>query len=328
MMKQTDRISTKRMKNTNQGQILLLVLMVMGVALTLGLTASVRSLGGLLLSQNSQESVSCQVAIESGIENILAQLANTATANGVALCSASKLRDSTWDNSGTLETNMQVCDLETNTCGNSAQFSDPTMDFAACVAKEKDQSDWTDVTVDLAVQIPLRELNVSAPASVDVHWLDDSTTFPLATPEVTIYGRNNSSNVVEKLFYNITDPDTADSCHTGSLGSLQASTVFTGGKMINIVVPGTSGSYASDIMMLRVRFLCDGVKNLRVIGRSCAGLGCSGSNVDLPAQYYRIRSVCLNKPVTREIEVQRTFGELPALFEYNLYSGSKTDPVQ
>ena len=309
--------------NIQRGQILLIVLMVMGVALTLGLTASVRSLGGLLLSQNSQESVSCQVALESGIENILAQLANTATANGVALCSASKLRDSTWDNSGTLETNMQVCDLETNTCGNSAQFGDTAMDFAACVAKEKDQSDWMDLAVDSTTQIPIRELNVTAPASVDIHWLDDNTTFPLATPEVTIYGKNNSTNVVEKLYFNLTDPATADSCNTGSLGSVQASSIFTGGKMINVTVPGTSGSYASDIMILRVHFLCDGVKNLRVIGKNS-----SGNQVDLPPQYYRIRSTCLNKPVTREIEVQRTFGELPSLFEYGLYSGSKNDPIQ
>lgn len=306
------------------GQVLLLILLVMGVALSIGLAVSSRSSVSLKQSSSSLDASSCLSSAEAGIEDALQALSSGPNSPYVNFCDNSGLTSGGWDEPDTLDPNIVVCDLDASSCGDMGRFSEPESDVAYCIWENKDVFRAESVPQDTSLQIPLR--GVAQIASVDLHWSGMQ-----AVPVFSQIGVRDSNGETKKLDVGAFDPDSgAGNCDIGGNNdpaNSAPSTLIPGGTMINIAVAPVDPAYPSDKIFLRLRFLCGEVENVIAVGRDCNGLGCAGNDVNLPAYSHVVRSSCINKTVTRELEAVKTFPLMPALFDFGVYSGSTTEPL-
>ncbi len=312
-----------------EGQVLLLILLVMGVALSVGLAVSSRSLGSLKQTSDATEAVICLDAAEAGIEDVLQALSDPSQALQYELCNSDNLADDSWDDVAAPDDNIIVCDLDNNVCGGKEKIADPGYDVAYCLWQNDGQYHTVNVPQDDPLEVILTKTGYTPrPSSIDLHWSGGA-----AVPYFSLEGLNTSNWTAATLDKGIHDLSAADGCGLADTrdndpNTSSSSALIAGGQKINLLVPPLDGGYPSDVVKLRLRFLCEDVAEIYVVGKDCAGLDCSGGEVALPPNAYTIRSTCLNQKVSRTLEVVKSQAVLPALFDFGVYSGSTTLPLE
>ena len=308
----------EKMEN-EKGQVLLLMLLVMGVSLMVGLAASSRSINFLKQTVNTGDALTCLNSAEAGVEDAFQALSDPAQMGSLTFCNLNNLVDGSWDEVEGPDTNIKVCDLQASTCGDSSKLSDPLYDVAYCIAENKGEVNITKVLPDETYQVPLR-LTSNTLTNIDLHWSEGS-----ATPVFSVIGTNATTGVSQKLDVGAFDPAPTDGCDFGGgddhndPASASASLLIVGGKVINIPLPPPSGSYPSDRLDLRFRLLCSGADQVIITGKDS-----SGTAVSLPTYAHTVRSTCINQIVKKEIEATKWLPALPAIFDLGVYSGSST----
>lgn len=270
------------------GQIAVLILLVSIVGLTIGLSIASRSIK--TVKQTGEEDASSRAfsAAEAGIEKALVQLEQTGSVGAIP--------------PETLESGAEIKEVQVITSGTTGY-------------------EVENVEKDDGVQVVLYDDSVTPVQSFNgtlrVHWDTDGawgTNTSLVLTE--IYGTGPANYQVKKYAYNC-------GVMANNFSSPTSSALHT--------VVGSAHQYQcyqnlalqSDTKLLRLRTMYNGT-HIAVEPQSAGPSG----QATLPAQSTVIRATGKAGETERVVEVERSKPALPAIFDFVLFSGSETQPLE
>jgi len=296
-----------------QGQTLLIILMVMSLALAAGVAISSRSIQSLKQQAYTGSSTDSFFAAEAGVEDGLKRLEDASFAAGFT--------DTNGD--GTSDSGDIPLDLD----------GDPSTDEASYQVEiisgdyEKEMKQDTSEQIDLSVN-GIKKVRIffngtgSDPEPIFTYFIVHKDAS--ATPAVTVFEKG--------LFDIVADSCDADGANHPDYPAVDEGSGPGGGHPITYdhTVPIPYSGVLPDLdipggdeLLLRIRLMCsDGEGPILIRGYD------SGDNrVDLPAQYYKITSTGTVGGTIRKIEATKTMPALPTIFDFVLFSASETAPL-
>lgn len=307
----------RKIITNNKGQTtLLLLLLVVGVSLGVGISISGRSLVGLDQSMHTDNATECLAAAESGVETALQEL-NTPNLTGVRFCNTSSLTAGNWATSP--DTEVRACDIDGNVCRDFNSLRDATSDVAYCIWEVNGAFDLSNIAPDETYQIKARDLGNSSIATIRVHWTGSGVLSYAVISKQT-------DGTVELVGRGLFDPNLNDTCNvdgstdrnfpTGSAPSPPNLNLGAGYRYITIAIPDKHN------VDVRLRLSCASTPRLYV-----DGLNGGNQVTNLPVQYHRVESTCLNNEVAKTVSATRFYPGLPTMFDHVLFSASTTTPL-
>ena len=112
---------------SEKGQTLLMILLVMGAALTIGVAVSSRSLGTLDQTVVTASAVDCLAAAEAGVEDAL-QALTVDDPSTLPFCDLASYTNDDWDDPDDGDANIVVCDLDADECGGLSEITNEDAD--------------------------------------------------------------------------------------------------------------------------------------------------------------------------------------------------------
>jgi len=280
------------MTTMRKGQALIIILVVMSISLILGIAVSSRAISSIRQISFSDQAATALAFAEGGAEDGLKCLKDRT-------CTV-PFDPPPFDLDGD---GIDDFDYRITALGNSRVFDLPPIDR------------------DRTVEVDLR--GYPAGRLVNVHWVDedndDETADPPAIEITIIYCKDGGS-----------------SCPTGNFGIIRKavepnpkvgrSSGFSVSTPSGLFHNGVNYAYKSSIaspsgqspISLRLKFLYSAVP---------ASLAVEADSGILPVQGSRIESWGFSGRVVRKVEVTRTVNALSELFDYVLFSGSESVPL-
>ncbi len=283
--------------SSNSGQALLIVLLSMAVILTIVLSILSRSVTDVAVTSREGEALRAFSAAEAGVERAILIGSNTgsfddasfvATAVNFAVSAEEYIYPDKLFSGESATIWFVDHDEETRelTCDTNECFTGSQM--SVCWAGSGTSSDQATT--------PALEISI---LYVDIPW--DYSTVKIA--RVT-----TDPNVARRVTNNFGDTDGVDCTLEGQ--------DFEFKKTIDFSASGLNIPYAApgNLLFGKVRFFynTDGVQTL--------GFDVGGTGGDLPSQGRKIVSTGTAGEANRKIEVLRTFGELPSIFDAAVFS--------
>lgn len=279
------------------GQALIILLLVMVIGLTIGLSVATRSTTDIRIATQHAYSQKAFSAAEAGIEDALRRDLGLVTVAGGKISSAP---------GGDAAYEVKV----------TAQGGGQTFATSTSVAQD-----------DVA-QIVLTPPSSPAPTGLWIYWInenDKSERDPLATPsvpgaslEITEVYLDGAEYKVKKYAVNPTCDTTSETGETNGFDpvnpdNLQCSSASNnvGGRTYRNRVAIT---LQANSRLLRFRPLYNKT--------SVAVQVKSPANATLPIQSYLIESTGIAGDVSRKLQVSRSLEALPSIFDYAIYSGT------
>lgn len=323
---------------TNQsGQMVILVMLVMVIALTIGLSLLSRTIQNTRLSTNTELSNRAYSAAEAGIEEALRQGGSDTGGTNQNIGSNA--------NQSTYNTDILVQ-------GNSSDpyvFPNPLSQDEAVQLWLFDYTGYSSSSTFPNVNCSDGDFYINECGNKDltISW-GNSSALNSSTPalEVSFIYKNgannsvNSSNTfeVEKCTYDpfstrvpannfsntSTNPD-GTTCHPTGLGNLSttshqvAGKTFNFSKTIRMASAGAAGGSGRKYLLMRLKLLYNGSGQKHEIAVT------PGSGVTLPAQGQIIESEGTAGDVVRKIRVYQSYPTLPGIFDFVLFNGSDTE---
>jgi hypothetical protein len=270
--------------HSQSGQALIILLLIMVVGLTVGLSIATRTITDLRISTQSEESQKAFSAAEAGIEDALRR-----DLPGMGITGPT-----------TIATDMQVGDAKyTSTVTPQGGGSEPFI---------TEQPVAQDDVVQLCVDVSNPNIcpNVGpVPTSVEVYWVKQGETDD-ASLEITEVYESGGTLQISKNSYNA-DYSRSNGFSNSTKGTFPpvGDTTFLNKATISL----NSGA-----RILRIRPFYNNATVAVVATQPVGSI--------LPLQSYKISSAGTTGQITRKIEVTRSLNALPPIFDYVLYSGT------
>lgn len=273
-------------RSSSSGQALIILLLVMVVGLTIGLSIATRTATDVRLTSQDELSQKAFSAAEAGIEDALR-------------------RDlGTFSSSGTQTVGDAQYEVRVTPQGGGQTFatSEP-------------------IVKDDVAQVILNPPTANPPTTMDIYWVNTAAgsgeTSPEASLEIIEVYENGGTYGVYKYTFNSNCTTTSAS---GDLNNFMTSgcdpapaTATIGGRTYSAKVSINLKPAASDNpQYLRIKPLYNKT--------SVAVQGPAGTT--LPLQGYLVESTGISSDISRKIQVFRSAETLPSIFDYVLYSGS------
>ncbi len=295
-----------------RGQILILVLLVVVVSLAVGLSVASRNISNLKTSTQAEQSQRAFTAAEGGVEDVLSKLntvANVINVGGAAQAGCTK---------NTTDANVKQADCTLQNASTTTGVSG-TVNVVASTSITK--------TVDTGDVAQVNLKNFPAGGTFDVEWGKADEINPKPSLEFTFICTNSTDTLCG---INPGGGVVSTSKASGSYGqhrlAYQAETIpgqsgFTVctassyACKVTFTIPPTGANYAG-LELLRMKPFW---------GRATIVVTPTGAQAaNFPVQTYSITSVATTDTgVSRKVQVSRdALPQLPAVFDYVLYSGS------
>lgn len=263
------------------GQALLIILLVMTVGLTIGLSSIGRSSTDIKISTQMEDSARAFAAAEAGIE---AALKGETSGNG------------------TFSDNKATYTFTSAAAGNSSQFRVNNVSvgdtYTVWLVKHND----TDGTLD-----PSTGFYNSAAKKINICWEKAESVDP--SMEITLVYQQTGSNGPYQIFRGAYKaPSDLHSNNFAASGSYDCGLGFNYGVEFDY----STAPLFYKAFALRLR---------PFYGSANIGVQAVGSGVSLPQQGIEITSTGTSGESTRKVKVTRTYPVLPAIFDYILFSG-------
>ena len=279
-------------KQSQSGQTLIIILVIMVVSLTVGLAVASRSITDVRLSTQAEQSQRAFSAAEAGIEDALRQdLQAIVTAGG----------------------------------GSEGSFSSDVggVPYTVTVTKAAESDTFaTDrmVVKDDVAQISTKDADID---TLEIYWVDTSSdtekTIPQASLEVSeIYKDSTGKWQMKKYAYN--PPATVMLNSETNNGFTPV--VDCGGSC---TISGKTFKYKTQINLAAAGteiFRIKPVYNGATVAVKILDCGSGGDSCVLPAQSYTVESSSTIAGVTRKIQITKSLKTLPPIFDFVLFSGS------
>ena len=283
--------------SSNSGQALLIVLLSMAVILTIVLSILSRSVTDVAVTSREEEALRAFSAAEAGVERAILIGSNTGSFNDASFVATAvnfavsaeeyiypdKLLSGESATIWFVDHDEETRELtcDTNECFTGSQMS-------VCWAGSGTSSDQATT--------PALEISI---LYVDVPW--DYSTIKIA--RVT-----TDPNIARRVTNNFGDTD--------GVGCTLEGQDFEFKKTIDFSASGLNIPYAApgNLLIAKIRFFYN-TDEAQTLGFDVGGTGS-----DLPSQGRRIVSTGMAGEANRRIEVLRTFGELPPIFDVAVFS--------
>lgn len=270
------------------GQALIILLLVMVIGLTIGLSVATRSTTDIRIATQHAFSQKAFSAAEAGIEDALRRdLGKVAQGSG-------KL---------------------TSSLGSDASFE----------VKVKAQGGTRSFVVDKPIvqddvaQIILAPPQTPSPTDLNVYWVsksDSSESSPRASLEITEVYLEGGEYKINKYAFN---PNCAGSSDTGEVNNFMSGYSCSdtdnniGGRNFDLGVRIPLSASPKVPQLLRIRPLYN---------KTSVAVDAYPGNTTLPIQSYLIESTGISGDVSRKLQVSRSLEALPSIFDYAIYSGT------
>ena len=288
----------------NQGQTLLIILLIMSVVFTVGLSVISRSVTDVAVSQKEEEAARAFSAAEAGIEQALiagnlidSTLGFTATVEGIAQNSPSFILPQTLNAGETAPVWFIEHDSDNNLVCTGSCFSGNTVTLYWGENGTSSQSST-------APAIEAAFVYTTAP--------DNYSTARIARVAYDTNSTRRSNNSFEAP----SGPLFSPSC---TIGTTQFAFCSVINNLSNLNPPVTIRPSASDtrgLQMARLRILYNTDKAHPV------AIAVSGGNGTIPNQGSKIESTGTSGESTRKIQVNKLFSDLPPIFDFALFSAT------
>lgn len=287
--------------NNQKGQTLLIILMVMGIALSAGVAISSRSIQSLKQQTYTGSSIDSFFAAEAGIEDSLKRLedptfpATFTDTNGNGLPDSGDITLDLDDDPTTTETRYLV----------------------EMVGGEYEKQIERDITEQLDLSVP----DIKAVKIFFNTYDSVGTDEPIITYFLVQQSGGADPVLLEKGLF---DPNELDNCNAGSGTNSNTDLGAAPGYGHSIKLPySTSGFNVApgDKLILRIRLMCNN-SNGTVLIKGYDNYNNPVTEVTLPSQYYKITSTGAVAGTIRKIEATKTLPALPTIFDFVLFSAS------
>lgn len=283
-----------RLRNSESGQTLIVILVIMVVSLTIGLSVASRSIVDVRLSTQGEQSQRAFSAAEAGIEDALRNDLGTVVAGG-----------------GTLTCTPSPCNV------GGVPY---TVTVTQAAAADAFATDKRVIKNDIA-QINTKTL--TSPTQLEIYWVDSSATIETTTPQASLaitevyYDTAAAAWKLKKYAFNPPDLVAGDIAavngFTQTSGCLVSCQPITNGKTYSQkhFIDLTNGSE-----IVRLKPVYNGASIAVKV------TGCPVAPCLLPPQSYTVESTSTVGGVTRKIQIQKSIEALPPIFDFVLFSGS------
>ncbi len=300
------RIATLRMlthQNLQKGQALVVLLLILVVTLTVGLSVIARTVTNVKESSTTERSSRAFEAAEAGIESTLRQDIPSLIPSGQNSVSLNAI------SVGGAQSNITI-----SKSGSTTGIYQPAKPVAQddVIQLDIDQSHCSGCTVATSLDVywSLKNNTQENPAG-------SSCTPPAAMPaslEISIVTFDGTNYGVSR------SSPAGGNYNANSCPSLAASNGFiTAGtdNSLNQFVSKQTISLPASGKLIRIRPLYNSA-TIRMV---------TPNGQQIPVQSYTIRSEGVSGDTKRVVQVERSIGGLPSIFDYVLFNGSATTPL-
>lgn len=286
----------------NQGQTLLIILLIMSVVFTIGLSVISRSVTDVAVSQKEEEAARAFSAAEAGIEQALIAGTNvtdstfgfTATVAGIAQNSSNFILPQLLNAGETAPVWFIEHDSSNNLVCTGSCFSGNTVTLFWGENGTASQSSTTPAIEAAFLYTTTPNANGYSTARIARVAFDPNSTRRSSNSFDTPTGTGCTIGTTQFAF-----------CHTVNLSNLSPAVTIR---------PSTSDTRGLQMARLRILYNTDKAHPV--------GIAVSGGNGTVPNQGSKIESSGTAGESTRKIQVNKLFSDLPPIFDFALFSGS------